>query len=95
MEGSAQWTDKDRTAVRVNFNVNDARVVSGAISGFTIEFTVDLEEMAVTDTFTRSMVEGETLELDEDEMRYAAQAFAELLRGAEKFFYDAPTSPAP
>lgn len=95
VEGSAQWTDKDHAAVRVNFNVNDARVVSGAISGFTIEFTVDLEGMAVTDTFTRSMVEGETLELDEDEMLYAAQTFAELLRGAEKFFYDAPTSPAP
>ena len=41
------------------------------------------------------MVEGETLELTEEEMLYAAQIFAELLRGAEKFFYDAPPSPAP
>lgn len=29
VESSAQWTDKDHAAVRVNFNVNDARVVSG------------------------------------------------------------------
>lgn len=95
VEGSAQWTDKGRAAVRVNFNVNDARVVSGTISGFTIEFTVDLEETAVTDTFTRSMVEGETLELSEDEMFYAAQVFADLLTGAEKYFYDGPSSAAP
>ncbi len=94
-EGSAEWTDKDRTAVRVGFNVNDARVASGTICGFKIEFTVDLDEMAVTDAFASSMVEGETLELTEEEMLYAAQIFAELLRGAEKFFYDAPPSPAP
>lgn len=95
VEGGAQWTDKDRTAIQVGFNVNDARVSSGTICGFKIEFTVDLEEMAVTDTFTSSMVEGETLELSEDEMFYAAQVFADLLTGAEKYFYDGLPSAVP
>lgn len=92
VEGSAMWVDSKETfptVVEVSLAVNDDRVESGTIYGFSISFTVDTESGTVTQRSFRSWVEGETLELKNHEMVAAARTFAKLLREAEVFYYDA------
>ncbi len=98
VEGSAMWADSKEpypTVVEVSFAVNDDRVESGTIDGFSISFTVDTESGTVTQRSFRSWVEGETLELKDHEMVAAARTFAKLLREAEAYYYDANPAPAP
>lgn len=97
VEGAAQWTDEEHRdrAIQVVFNVNDERVKSGTVCGFRAEFIVDLEQGIVTQRDFQSLVEGETLELTDEEMVYAARRLAEVLHGAEKFHHDTEPSPEP
>ena len=93
VEGHACWADETQSALQVQFVVNDDRVVSGTVSGFSVRFTVDLERMAVTDRAFESQVEGETLELTDQEMADMAQVLAQVLEEAEAYFYDAANEP--
>jgi len=97
VEGAAQWTDEEHRdrAIQVVFNVNDERVKSGTVCGFRAEFIVDLEQGIVTRRDFQSLVEGETLELTDEEMVYAARRLAEVLHGVEKFHHDTQPSPEP
>ena len=89
VEGDACWTDKTRSALQVQFNVNDDRVISGTVNGFSMKFTVDLERMAVTDRAFESLVEGEALELTDQEMTDMARVLSQVLKESEAYFYDA------
>lgn len=94
-EGGASWADQDRTAVEVVFGVNDERVVSGTICGFRIQFTADLDSGTITEKDFQSMVEGETLELTDEEMTGMARILAALMQGAEDYYEsDPPLTPA-
>ena len=88
IEGSAEWTDKSQSALHVLFNVNDKRVESGTVNGFRIEFTAALDG-TVTQRDFQSAVAGETLELTDQEMADMARVLAQVLDGAEAYFYDA------
>ena len=94
-EGSFMWGGEDRSTVSLVMNVNDERVVSGTVSGFYVHFVADLEDNAVVKRDFESMVEGETLELTDEEMVYAAQVFAGLLTGAEAYWLDHQPAPSP
>ena len=85
--GSALWTDETRTAVSVVMNVNDDRTASlDAVVGFYIHFNVELDSGTVLERVFNSPIEGETLELTDQEMIDMARAFAELLTGAEDYY---------
>ena len=86
VEGSFMWGGEDRRTVSLVMNVNDERVVSGTVSGFYVHFVADLEEGTVVKKDFESMVAGETLELTDDEMVYAAHILADLLTGAEEYY---------
>lgn len=98
VEGSAMWADSKETfptIVEVNFSVNDDRVESGTIDGFSISFTVETESGTVTQKDFKSWADGEALELKNHEMAAAARTFAKLLREAEAYYDDANPTPAP
>lgn len=96
VEGSFMWGDENRRTVSLVMNVNDPRVSSGTVNGFYVHFVVDVEESAVVKKNFGSLVEGETLELTDQEMVSAAQVFAELLKGAEDYYngMERPSFPA-
>lgn len=95
IEGSAIWTDETHTAVSVVMNVNDDRVVSGTVSGFYIHFVVDLTDMTVIRSEFESEIEGETLELNNQEMTDMARVLAQVLEGAEDYYGNASESSGP
>ena len=102
IEGSAIWTDETHTAVSVVMNVDDDRVVSGTVSGFYIHFVVDLTDMTAIRSEFESEIEGETLELNDQEMADMARVLAQALEGAEDYYSngvamsgDAPGSSPP
>lgn len=95
IEGSAIWTDETHTAVSVVMNVNDDRVVSGTVSGFYIHFVVDLTDMTVIRSELESEIEGETLELNDQEMADMARVLAQVLEGAEDYYGNASESSGP
>lgn len=81
--------------MEVVFGVNDERVVSGTICGFRIQFTADLDSGTITEKDFQSMVEGETLELTDEEMTGMARILAALMQGAEDYYEsDPPLTPA-
>lgn len=96
-EGRAWWTDGDRKAVGVRFSCTGEGEYTSGTPGFVVEFTADLETGAVTGQEFSSHytlpVDGETLELSQEEMAYAAQVFAELMRGAREHFGDVWPAP--
>lgn len=96
-EGRAWWTDGDRKAVGVRFNCTGEGEYTSGTPGFVVEFTADLETGAVTgqefSSHYTSPVDGETLELSQEEMAYAAQVFAQLMRGAREHFGDVWPAP--
>lgn len=88
VEGSALWADESRTTLDAVMSVNDERVVSGTVTGFYIHFTVELETGTVLTRDFASEIEGETLELDDQDMVGMACALAKLLTAAEDYYLD-------
>ena len=86
VDGSAMWDDETRTGVSVVMSVYDDRVVSEPAVGFYIHFRVELGSGTVLESAYQSWVEGETLELTDQEMVDMARTFAELLAGAEAYY---------
>jgi len=93
VEGSALWADETRAAVAVVMNVDDPRVVSGTVSGFYIHFIVELENGDILKQVFGSEVEGETLELTDQETVDAARVFARLLTAAEDYYHSGTGEP--
>ncbi len=93
-EGGASWKGQNKTALEVTFNVNDERVSSGTVNGFRIQFTADLGSGTITEKDFQSLVEGETLELADQEMIDMARILAVLMQGAEDYYKsDPPLTP--
>ena len=92
-EGSAQWADGDKSALSVVMNVNDERVESGTVTGFYINFNVELDSGKVLKRVFDSQIEGETLELTGQEMVDMARALAKLLAGAEDYYNSLQPAP--
>lgn len=93
-EGGASWKGQNKTALEVTFNVNDERVSSGTVNGFRIQFAADLDSGTITEKDFQSLVEGETLELADQEMIDMARILAVLMQGAEDYYKsDPPLTP--
>ncbi len=89
VEGNAGWMDRDGTVLYTHFTVKVNRAAGGTLSGFTMEFIADLSRGTATQRAFLSDEEGETLELTDQEMADMARVLAQVLDGAEAYFYDA------
>ena len=67
-------------------NVNDHRTITGPTTEFYVYFAVELDSGAVVRQVFESEVEGETLELTEQEMVSMARVLAQVLEGAEDYY---------
>ncbi len=95
-EGGAYFMDKDKNVLHVRLSVDDDRLEDGAVGGFGIRFTAELDSGAVTEREFTSALGDRTIELSDQEMAELARALAELLRGAEEYCQEqaGPEAPA-
>ena len=89
-EGGAYWDDvggdKFQSVLIVRLNVDDNRIEDGAVGGFGIFFTVDLDSGAVTQREFTSMKGDKTIKLTDREMLDMARILAEVLTGAADYY---------
>ena len=89
-EGGAYWEDGKRNGKRsilsVHLAVDDDRIQDGAVGGFGISFTVDLDSDTVTWREFTSMMGDRAIELTDQEMVDMARVAVKLLTEAEDYY---------
>lgn len=78
----------------MEFNKDDPEDQGGTVFGTKVSFTVDLASGTVTQREIEEFTDLH-LEMSDEEMVAAARALADIIRGAEDYYYSSHSTPSP